>query len=85
MGLPTFWMLSGQRNLMVFTFGIEKKLCCSVVKAQLKPSCSHSSSVQVIFNNLNKGDFLIFLSGSTSTTLPAGKPPQMACATTVSS
>lgn len=65
----TWWFsLLAQKNL----FGL-------VVMAQLKPSCSHSSSIQIVFNNLNGGDFLIFLSGSTTTIVPAGKSCSQRC------
>lgn len=50
--------------------------------AQLKPS----SSKQIVFNNLNEADFLIFLAGFTTTIVPAGKSsPQMAGTSTVAS
>ena len=62
-----------------------RKMFSLVAMAQLKPSCSHSSSIQIVFNNLNERDFLIFLSGSITTIVPAGKPPQMACTSTVAS
>lgn len=71
----TWWCsLLAQKNL----FGL-------VAMVQLKPSCSHSSSIQIVFNNLNEANFLIFLSRSTTTIVPAGKSPQMAHTSTVAS